>query len=344
MNHTVSLQQLADKIGATLHLAGNDTADEPIHSLSTLASAGNGQISFLSNSRYRSQLEKTAAQAVILKSEDLSHCQCSALVMDNPYVGFALAAQLLDSTPRSANGISPLAVIAEDVELGENVSIGAHAVIESGVKLADNVQIGPGCFIGQGASVGANSKLWANVTLYHRVVLGQDCLIQSATVIGADGFGYANDKGRWVKIPQLGTVIIGDRVEVGASSTIDRGALDDTIIGDGVIIDNQCQVAHNVTIGDNTAIAGCTVVAGSTNIGRNCTIGGMVAINGHMEICDNVYITGMSMVTKAIDKPGVYSSGMPAIENREWRKNAVTLRNLSTLNQRVKTLEKSHLK
>ena len=224
--------------------------------------------------------------------------------------------------------------------MGKNVSIGPHAVIESGVKLADNVQIGPG----KDAIVGANTKLWANVTLYHRVVLGQDCLIQSATVIGADGFGYANDKGRWVKIPQLGTVVLGDRVEVGASSTIDRGALDDTIISNGVIIDNQCQIAHNVVIGENTAIAGCTVVAGSTTIGRHCTVGGLVGINGHMEICDNVHITGMSMVTKSINKPGVYSSGMPATENREWRKNGVALRNLSTLNQRVKALEKSHLK
>jgi UDP-3-O-[3-hydroxymyristoyl] glucosamine N-acyltransferase len=344
LKQTVSLQELALHIGARLRLVGTDNEDTVISGLATLASAANGQISFLSNSRYRSQLEITAAQAVILQPADLLHCPCSALVMDNPYIGFALAAQLLDTTPDSAQNISPHAVIADDVKLGENVSIGAFAVLESGVKLEDNVQIGPGCFIGKDAHIGANTKLWANVSIYHRVKVGQDCLVQSATVIGSDGFGYANDKGSWIKIPQLGSVIIGDRVEIGASTTIDRGALDDTQIADGVIIDNQCQIAHNVIIGENTAMAACSVVAGSTSIGRNCSIAGLVGINGHINICDNVHFTGMSMITKSIDQPGVYSSGMPAITSREWRKNAAVLRNLNTLNQRVKTLEKSQLK
>jgi UDP-3-O-[3-hydroxymyristoyl] glucosamine N-acyltransferase len=344
LKHTVSLQELALHIGAQLHLAGTDNDDTVISGLATLASAAIGQISFLSNSRYRTQLEVTAAQAVILQPADLMHCPCSALVMDNPYIGFALAAQLLDTTPDPAQDISPHAVIADDVKLGENVSIGAFAVLETGVKLEDNVKIGPGCFIGKNAYIGANTKLWANVSIYHGVKIGQNCLIQSATVIGSDGFGYANDKGSWIKIPQLGSVIIGDRVEIGASTTIDRGALDDTQIADGVIIDNQCQIAHNVVIGENTAMAACSVVAGSTSIGRNCSIAGLVGINGHINICDNVHFTGMSMITKNIDQPGVYSSGMPAIANREWRKNAAVLRNLNTLNQRVKTLEKSQLK
>ncbi|MFQ3234897.1 MAG: UDP-3-O-[3-hydroxymyristoyl] glucosamine N-acyltransferase [Paraglaciecola sp.] len=344
MKQTVSLQELAMHIGAELHLLGTDNEDTVICGLATLASAAKGQASFLSNSRYRNQLEITAAQAVILQPGDLSHCPCSALVMDNPYIGFALAAQLLDTTPNAARGISPQAVIADDVKLGENISIGAFAVLETGVKLEENVQIGPGCFIGKDAHIGANTKLWANVSVYHSVRIGRDCLVQSATVIGSDGFGYANDKGSWIKIPQLGSVIIGDRVEIGASTTIDRGALDDTEIADGVIIDNQCQIAHNVVIGENTAMAACSVVAGSTSIGRNCSIAGLVGINGHINICDNVHITGMSMITKSIDQPGVYSSGMPAIANREWRKNAAVLRNLNTLNQRVKTLEKSQLK
>lgn len=344
MKQSISLQALALHLGAKLHLAGTDSDQTVITSLSTLASAGNGQISFLSNSRYRSQLEQTAAQAVILQADALVHCPCSALVMDNPYVGFALAAQLLDTTPNPADHISPHAVIADDAELGKNVCIGANAVIESGVTLGDNVKIGPGCFIGKGVTIGANTKLWANVSVYHRVKIGENCLFQAGSVIGADGFGYANDKGRWIKIPQLGSVILGDRVEIGASTTIDRGALDNTIISDGVIIDNQCQIAHNVVIGENTAIAGCTVVAGSTTIGRHCSIAGLVGINGHIDICDNVHITGMSMIVKDIETPGIYSSGMPAVTNREWRKNAAVLRNLSTLNQRVRTLEKSYLK
>ena len=344
MINTISLKDIAAAIGAELHLAEGDDPSILISSIATLAKAGNGQISFLANSKYRSQLENTRAQVVILSSADLSHCKVSALVMDSPYVGFAKVAQLLDTTPAAAHDISSHATIASDVRLGANVKIGPNAVIESGVLLGDNVQIGAGCFVGQGSNIGANTKLWANVTVYHNVSLGQDCLVHAATVIGADGFGYANDKGKWIKIPQLGRVLIGDRVEIGASSTIDRGALDDTVIHDGVIIDNQCQIAHNVIIGENTAIAGCTVVAGSVTIGRNCTIGGMVAINGHIEICDGAYITGMSMITKAISQPGVYSSGMPAQPNREWRKNMVALKNIDTLNQRVKNLEKLQTK
>jgi UDP-3-O-[3-hydroxymyristoyl] glucosamine N-acyltransferase len=341
LSHAISLFQLAQKIGAQLHLSGTDTQDTIISGLSTLVKAGKGQISFLSNNRYRNQLQDTKAQAVILHPDELSHCSCSALVMTNPYVGFAKAAQLLDTTPQPAQEISSHAVIGENVDLGINVKIGANAVIEAGAKLGDNVVIGPGCFVGKGAQLGANSKLWANVTIYHNVIMGTDCLVQANTVIGSDGFGYANDNGQWIKIPQLGSVVIGNRVEIGASTTIDRGALDNTILADGVIIDNQCQIAHNVEIGENTAMAACSVIAGSTIIGKNCSMAGLVGINGHISICDNVIFTGMSMVTKSISEPGVYSSGMPASGNREWRKNMVALRNITGLNQRVKALEKS---
>jgi UDP-3-O-[3-hydroxymyristoyl] glucosamine N-acyltransferase len=324
-----------------LHLSGADTQDTIISGISTLVRAGTGQISFLSNNRYRNQLQDTKAQAVILHPDELSHCSCSALVMTNPYVGFAKAAQLLDTTPQPAQEISSHAVIGENVDLGVNVKIGANAVIEAGAKLGDNVVIGPGCFVGKGAQLGANSRLWANVTIYHNVIMGSDCLVQANTVIGSDGFGYANDNGQWIKIPQLGSVVIGNRVEIGASTTIDRGALDNTILADGVIIDNQCQIAHNVEIGENTAMAACSVIAGSTIIGKNCSMAGLVGINGHISICDNVIFTGMSMVTKSISEPGVYSSGIPASGNREWRKNMVALRNITGLNQRVKALEKS---
>ncbi|WP_299073877.1 UDP-3-O-(3-hydroxymyristoyl)glucosamine N-acyltransferase [uncultured Paraglaciecola sp.] len=340
MSHAISLIQLAQSIGATLHLAEGDTQDTPICGLSTLVKAGEGQVSFLSNSKYRNQLQDSQAQAVILHPDELSHCKGTALVMANPYVGFAKAAQLLDTTPEPAHEISPHAVIDNSVSLGENVKVGAHAVIEAGAKLADNVVVGAGCFIGKNAQLGANTRLWANVTIYHEVIIGSDCLIQANTVIGSDGFGYANENGQWIKIPQLGSVVIGNRVEIGASTTIDRGALDNTILADGVIIDNQCQIAHNVEMGENTAMAACSVIAGSTVIGKNCSMAGLVGINGHINVCDNVVFTGMSMVTKSISEPGVYSSGIPASANKEWRKNMVALRNITSLNQRVKTLEK----
>ena len=344
MINTISLKDIAAAIGAQLHLAEGDSDNTLISSIATLAKAGNGQISFLANSKYRSQLATTRAQVVILSSDELAHCQRSALVMKNPYVGFAKVAQLLDTTPAAAHSISEHAVVAADAILGSNVKIGPNAVIESGVTLGDNVQIGAGCFVGQGSVIGANTKLWANVTIYHQVIIGQDCLFQANTVIGSDGFGYANEDGKWIKIPQLGRVLIGDRVEIGASTTIDRGALDDTILADGVIIDNQCQIAHNVVIGENTAIAGCSVIAGSTTVGKNCSIAGLVGINGHIDICDGVFITGMSMITKNISVPGVYSSGMPAAPNKDWRKNMVALKNIDNLNQRIKTLEKLQTK
>lgn len=344
MSLGISLGKLAQSINAQLHLAGDDTQDTLITSLSSLEKAGFGQITFLSNRKYRSLLRSTRAQVVILHPDEMPHCTCSALVMNDPYVGFAKVAQLLDTTPAIADEVSPHAVVGQSVEMGTGVKIGANAVIESGVKLGDNVQIGPGCFIGKGAHLGANTKLWANVSIYHNVIMGNDCLVQANTVIGSDGFGYANDQGKWIKIPQLGTVIIGNRVEIGASTTIDRGALENTILADGVIIDNQCQIAHNVEIGENTAMAACSVIAGSTIIGKNCSIAGLVGINGHISVCDNVVFTGMSMVTKNINEPGVYSSGMPASANKEWRKNVVALRNITDLAQRVKSLEKSQIK
>lgn len=344
MSQSICLDELANAIGAQLHLSKGDNGDTLITGISTLTKASNGQISFLSNSKYRSGLQDTAAQAVILHPDELAHCKCSALVMHNPYVGFAKAAQILDTTPASAHEISPHAVIAEDVKLGAGVKIGANTVIEAGAELGDNVEIGPCCFIGRNVRLGENTKLWASVSIYHEVVMGNDCLVQANTVIGSDGFGYANEAGQWIKIPQLGSVIIGDRVEIGASTTIDRGALDNTILADGVIIDNQCQIAHNVEMGENTAMAACSVIAGSTVVGKNCSIAGLVGINGHIEICDGVVFTGMSMVTKSISESGVYSSGIPASTNKEWRKNMVALRNITSLNQRVKTLEKSQIK
>ncbi|MBA0167459.1 MULTISPECIES: UDP-3-O-(3-hydroxymyristoyl)glucosamine N-acyltransferase [Pectobacterium] len=334
--YSIRLDALAQQLDAQLHGDG----DIVITGVASMHSAKTGQITFLSDSRYREQLAGTQASAVVLTEADLPYCQVTALVVKNPYLTYARMAQLLDTTPQPATDIAPSAVIAPDATLGQQVSVGANAVIESGAQLGDGVVIGPGCFIGKDARIGAGTRLWANVTIYHRVELGEHCLIQSGTVIGSDGFGYANDRGNWVKIPQLGTVRIGDRVEIGASTTIDRGALDDTVIGNGVIIDNQCQIAHNVVIGDNTAVAGGVIMAGSLKIGRYCMIGGASVINGHMEICDKVTVTGMGMVMRPITEPGVYSSGIPLQPNKVWRKTAALVMNIDEISKRLKAVER----
>ncbi|MBI0551645.1 UDP-3-O-(3-hydroxymyristoyl)glucosamine N-acyltransferase [Pectobacterium parmentieri] len=334
--YSIRLDALAQQLDAQLHGDG----DIVITGVASMHSAKTGQITFLSDSRYREQLAETQASVVVLTEADLPYCQVAALVVKNPYLTYARMAQLLDTTPQPATGIAPSAIIAPDATLGQQVSVGANAVIESGAQLGDGVVIGPGCFVGKNARIGAGTRLWANVTIYHRVELGEQCLIQSGTVIGSDGFGYANDRGNWVKIPQLGTVRIGDRVEIGASTTIDRGALDDTVIGNGVIIDNQCQIAHNVVIGDNTAVAGGVIMAGSLKIGRYCMIGGASVINGHMEICDKVTVTGMGMVMRPITEPGVYSSGIPLQPNKVWRKTAALVMNIDEISKRLKAVER----
>ena len=340
-----TLAEIADKIGATVvYSLKNENKTPSVTSLATLAMAEKGQIAFLANSKYRQQLFETKATAVILAEDCLADCQThvpevNALVMKNPYMGYAMVAQLLNTTPAPATNIHVSAIVDSSAKLGSNVCIGANAVIESGVVLGDNVSIGAGCFIGKNVSIGENTTLWSNISIYHEVIIGNHCLIQANTVIGSDGFGYANDKGQWVKIPQLGTVVIGDRVEIGASTTIDRGALENTVINDGVILDNQIQIAHNVIIGENTAMAACSVIAGSTVIGKNCTIAGLVGINGHINITDGCVFTGMAMVTKSVTEPGVYSSGTPAIPNKAWNKTNARIRQLEAMSKRLKMLE-----
>ena len=331
-----TLAQLAQQLGAEVH--GDENLE--IRRVATLEKAGEGDITFLSNKKYRDYLAQSKASAVLITEADLPFCPTNALVLKDPYVGFARVAQLLDTTPQPATDIHPSAVIAADVQLGERVAIGANAVIESGVVLGDDVRIGPGCFVGKDTRLGARSRLWANVTLYHKVTLGTDCLVQAGTVIGADGFGYANERGEWIKIPQLGGVTIGNRVEIGACTTIDRGALEDTRIADNVIIDNQCQIAHNVEIGYGTAVAGSTVMAGSLKVGKYCIIGGASVFNGHMEICDQATVTGMAMVMRPITEPGVYSSGIPLQTNKEWRKTAARVMRIEEMHKRLSKLEK----
>ncbi|WP_340616435.1 UDP-3-O-(3-hydroxymyristoyl)glucosamine N-acyltransferase [Xenorhabdus entomophaga] len=333
---SIRLADLAQQLNGQLHGDG----DIVITGIAPMYSANSEQITFLSDSRYTDKLVECQAAAVVLREADLPHCKVAALVVKDPYLAYARMAQIMDTTPQPAQDIHPSAVISPDAVLGKNVAVGANAVIESGVELGDNVIIGAGCFIGKNTRIGAGTRLWANVSVYHNVEMGESCLIQSGTVIGSDGFGYANERGNWIKIPQLGTVIIGNKVEIGACTTIDRGALDNTVIGNGVIIDNQCQIAHNVTIGDNTAVAGGVTMAGSLKMGRYCMIGGASVINGHMNICDKVTVTGMSMVIRSITEPGVYSSGIPLQPNKTWRKTAALVMNINEMNKRLKSVER----
>ncbi|MFH4594517.1 UDP-3-O-(3-hydroxymyristoyl)glucosamine N-acyltransferase [Vibrio alginolyticus] len=333
---TLTLAELATITGGELF--GDESL--VVSRVAPMDKAQEGDVTFLSNPKYAKHLSECQATVVMVKAEHKDQCVGNALVVSDPYVAFARVVQAMDTTPKPADDIAPSAVIAADVKMGENVTIGANVVIETGVELGDNVSVGAGCFIGKNAKLGNNTKLWANVTIYHEVSLGDDCLVQSGTVIGSDGFGYANDKGEWIKIPQLGSVRIGNRVEIGACTTIDRGALEDTIIEDNVILDNQLQIAHNVQIGYGTVMPGGTIVAGSTKIGKYCQIGGASVLNGHITIADGVAITGMGMVMRSIEEKGLYSSGIPLQTNREWRKTATRVHRIDEMNKRLKAVEK----
>lgn len=311
-----------------------------ITGIASISNAQKGHITFLKNRFYINKLFACNASAIILSEINLVVCNIAVLVVENPYLSYAKIAKYMDIiTPHPIKTIASGAVISPDAILGARIGIGSNVIIESGVILGDDVSIGPGSFIGKNTKIGMGTCLFANVTVYHEVEIGQNCLIQSGSVIGSDGFGYVNDQGIWVKIPQLGKVKIGNNVEIGACTTIDRGTLDDTCINDGVIIDNQCQIAHNVTIGENTAIAGGVIMAGSLTIGRNCMIGGASVINGHINICDQVTVTGMGMVMRPITKPGIYSSGIPIQPNIIWRKTTALIMRINNMNMRMKSIE-----
>lgn len=340
MTAEMTVAQIAENIGGEVKGDGSVR----ISQMANLARAESHQMSFLSNSKYLKDLASSKAGAVILKPADAESYDGTAIIMNDPYVGFAKAAQLLDNTPIQNVGIAPSAHIDESAIIGENVSIGPGAVVSARAKIGDNSIIGANCFVGEQAILGKGVNLRANVTIYHRVELGDRVSVHSGTVIGSDGFGYANDKGNWVKIPQTGTVVVGEDTEIGAITSIDRGALDNTIIGKNVIIDNAVHIGHNVEIGDHSCICGNTGIAGSAVIGKYVVIAGQCGVNGHLSIADKVQITGMSMITKSIKEPGVYSSGMPAAPNRDWQKNTVMLRQIGKLVERVKVLEKEAAK
>lgn len=319
-----SLGELAVRFGLTLR-------GEPhlkVRSVATLAHAEAGSLSFLANSRYRRQLQTTRATAVLISAEDDSHCPVAALIHPNPYLVYARIASLMHPEAIPAPGAHPSAVVDSAARVAASAGIGPLAVVEEDAVIGERVLIGPGCIVQRGARIGSDSILVSRVNLYPGVVLGQRCILHAGAVVGADGFGFAQNSGNWVKVPQVGSVRIGDDVEIGANTTIDRGAIDDTVVENGVKLDNQIQVGHNVVIGAHTAIAACTGISGSTVIGQRCMIGGMVGFAGHLSIADDVVVTGCSLVSASIKKAGSYSSGMPTVETRLWRRMVAHLRRL----------------
>jgi UDP-3-O-[3-hydroxymyristoyl] glucosamine N-acyltransferase len=264
----------------------------------------------------------------------------SALVVSNPYLGYARVAALLAPEQPVPAGIHPSAYVSDRATVDASACIGPQAVVENQASVGARSHIGPGCVIDRGATIGDDCTLKANVTICHHVRIGDRALLHPGVVIGADGFGIANNAGVWVKVPQLGAVVIADDVEIGANTTIDRGALGDTVIEEGVKLDNLIQIGHNVRIGAHTAIAAGVAIGGSATIGKRCTIGGAASVAGHLELADDVHLTATSAVSKSISEPGLYSSGMPIQDNRTWRKNIVRLRQLDEMAKRLKDLEK----
>ncbi len=336
MNKRYTLSSLAELF--SVRLVGN--GDVEIHSVSDLEIAGEHCIAFYADKKFRPQLETTNAGAVIIEECNLTHCKRPALLSDSPYTLFAEIAALLHPDEDFTSGrIDVSASVHDTVKLGDGAIIAANAVIEEGCQIGNSVYIGPGCVLKQRVHIGSDSKLVANVTICRDCRLGERVIVHPAAVIGSDGFGLARKKGRWIKIPQLGSVVIGNDVEIGAGVAIDRGALRDTVIEDGVKLDNQIHVAHNVVIGANTAMAAQSGIAGSTRIGKDCAIAGAVGMLGHLEIADNSRINAFSSVYQSISEPGVYASGMPVEPVESWRKNRVRFKQLNEMARRIKHLE-----
>lgn len=310
-----------------------------ISGIATLEHARSGQISFLTNSKYRAQLEGTRAGALILGEADAEASELPRIIAQNPYAYFAKVSALLNPLPEVQPGIHPSAVVAEGAKIAPSASIAATAVIGAGAVIGEHSVIGEGCCIGENVVIGRHARLYARVVVYRGCVIGDNLIAHSGVVIGSDGFGIAMDDGRWTKIPQIGRVVIGNDVEIGANTTIDRGALDDTVIEDGVKLDNQIQIAHNVRIGAHTAIAGCVGIAGSATIGKYCQIGGSAGILGHLTIADHVVIASFTLIGKSIREAGSYAAIFPFAKTDDWRKNAVHLRHLDEMAKRLKHME-----
>jgi UDP-3-O-[3-hydroxymyristoyl] glucosamine N-acyltransferase len=337
MTSPYRLSDIVEKLGG--RVAGDSGVR--ITQVATLENAQPDQISFLANSKYRAQLASTKAGAVILSEKDADATSLPRIISDNAYAYFAKVSSLLNPAPAATPGVHPSAVLGEGAKIDPSASIGAMAVIGEGASIGPCSVVGEGCCVGPNVIIGSHSRLYPRVVIYHDCILGDRLVAHSGAVIGADGFGIAMDEGRWIKIQQIGKVVIGDDVEIGANTTIDRGALDDTVIEDGVKLDNQIQIAHNVKIGAHTAIAGCVGIAGSTTIGKCCRIGGSAGILGHLQIADNVEIAAFTLIGKSIRKAGAYAGIFPFSRTDEWRRNSMHLRHLDELAERIKILEKT---
>jgi UDP-3-O-[3-hydroxymyristoyl] glucosamine N-acyltransferase len=330
-----TLSELAEKTGAGLSGPG----DIVVEKVADITSGEQGSIVFVSNTKYTGHLKTTAASAVIITDKMLQGCDKPALVTDNPRAVFAKIALLLNPLPAVEPWISPHAVIADDADVDSSARIEACVVIQGGASVGPGTWISPGCVIEKNARIGANSRLFANVTIGEGCTLGDNNILHSGAVIGADGFGFVWDQDAYIKVPQLGNVHIGNDVDIGANTSIDRGAIGDTIIEDGVKIDNQVQLGHNVHIGEHTTMSGHSGVAGSAKIGKKCILGGDVAVSDNIEVADNVILTGRSSVSNSIKEPGMYSSGVPAVEARKWRRIISRIKQLDELAKRIKALE-----
>jgi len=342
----------ANTLGQPYRIYPADAAPR-IRGLSALHAAQSEDISFLSNPRLHAQLLDCRAAAVVLPEDvygalpQAVQARFVAVLCAQPYGLYALLAQWFDQhrVTRMASGIHGTAVVSPSARIGHGVSIAPHCVVEDEAVIGDGCRLGPGCVIGQGARLGRDCLLHARVTLYHGVHVGDRAILHSGVVLGADGFGFAPHPaktGAWVKIAQLGAVTVGNDVEIGANTTVDRGALDDTVLGDGVKLDNQIMIAHNCRVGEHTAMAACVGVAGSTTIGRRCSIGGAAMISGHLEITDDVLVSGGTAVTSSIRTPGHYTGVYPYAEHRDWQRNAAVLTQLGALRRRLRALETDH--
>jgi UDP-3-O-[3-hydroxymyristoyl] glucosamine N-acyltransferase len=333
---SLSLGELAVRFGCELR----GDPDRHIERVATLANADDRSLAFLANPRYRAQLQQTHAAAVVLGGAEAAQCRTAVLVCENPYATYARIAALLHPPAPPEAGVHPSAIVAPDARIDPSARIEAFAAVGRGVTVGARAYVGPHCVLGAGVVLGEDVRLVARVTLGERVRIGARSVLHPGVVIGADGFGFAPEGGRWLKVPQLGSVCIGADVEIGANTTVDCGAIEDTVIEEGVKLDNLIQIGHNVRIGAHTAIAGCTGISGSTTIGRRCMIGGMVGFAGHISIADDVAITGCSAVGHSITAPGVYSSTLTVEEARIWRRLVARFKRSASMAQRLRALER----